>query len=69
MKVIKKIQFQNEEIASIRLVQQIMLQACTELGNSSCAQCPFFYQENVDGAHGCIEDLLEKAIEKMENAE
>lgn len=67
MKVIKKIQFQNEEIASVRLAQQIMLQACTELGNRSCAQCPF-YQENVDATNECVENLLEKAIEEMENA-
>lgn len=65
MEVIKKIKFQYEEIASLRLAQKVMLQACSSLGNNSCLQCPF-YQENADGSNECIEDLLEKAINEME---
>lgn len=68
MEVIKKIKFQTEEIASIRLAQKVMLQACDELGNNSCLQCPF-YQENGDDTDICIEYLLQKAIEEMENNE
>ena len=68
MNVIKKIKFQSEEIASVQLAQQVMIQACDELGNGSCLQCPF-YQRNSDGANECIEDLLQKAIEEMENQE
>lgn len=68
MEVIKKIKFQSEEIASIRLAQQVMLQACDELGNGSCRQCPF-YQENSDGGCQCVEDLLQKVIEEMEGKE
>ena len=66
MNVIKKIKFQSEEIASVRLAQQVMIQVCDELGNGSCLQCPF-YQENADGGCQCLEDLLDKAINEMEN--
>ena len=66
MNVIKKIKFQPEEIASMRLAQQVMIQVCDELGNGSCLQCPF-YQDNGDGACQCLEDLLDKAINEMEN--
>lgn len=65
MEVIKKIKFQSEEIASVKLVQKVMLQACDELGNNSCLQCPF-YQRNGDGVYVCIEDLIQYAIEEME---
>ena len=69
MKVIKKIEFQNEEIASVRLAQKIMLQACDEIGNNSCFNCPFFQKNGGDGTFICIEDLISEAINEMENKE
>ena len=65
MNVIKKIEFQNEEIETVRLAQKVMSQACSMLESDSCFQCPFYQKDGSDGSFVCLESLLLASIDEM----
>lgn len=68
MKVIKKISLSDAELNSMRLANAVSAQICTTLDNE-CGMCPLNQCANEGDISQCTFELLQQAIEEMENKE